>query len=392
MVRSNGAQRGVVIPWIQDPTRQATAVTVKNVAAIPDGKRCTTDSANDVLTSEAMNRTLDWIEAQRVVPKPRTPIDTLTDEQRDLLLGPTASTNLEELSRLIDIAVEAPVKKSIFLGVPVNAIVDTELRDCALAVNLNYGAGSPKDLLVRAHLNAALNEVANSGNPSFVPTKAYTDASSNREFNRNNLESLDLYMRTGMGGLTNHGTIEGNGYEFHRVFKLPLLEAVTLPDGKPFDQQPPDKKSQYLSQTITAYEIQFGRTGYDRIYVIGDDDCIYVALHDKGVITNLDAGTTVVFTDPSPDHDNRSVRLAGRIERVVDVNNTRKEASIDMIPRVLSTWADTANNWFNDATRKPLEVLTAVSGRLPTDASKAPAGVSPLIVAAGFAGIAAALP
>lgn len=391
MIQPAVAKRGVVITGISNPLLQATARTVQVAVATADKKRRFSDPADHQLTRDSLTRTMAWLDARKTTPDKKTPLDKLSDGQLALLTGPRAPASFVALNKLIDVAEAARVDAPYFREIPVSELKNPTIAECASAIALYFSEVTPKNTLTCGQLNAAYDEFVRSSEPGFVPSDAFVAAQAHPEFTRENVEALYIYMRTGMGGLVTRGSIEGSGYQFDTVFKLPRLPQVDLPDNKPFDQQPSSKQRKYLTETINAYEAQFAKTGYDRIYTIGDDNEVYVALHDKGSLRRISPGAMMAFTDPSRYHDANATWQLGRIERIVDVNNTWQEASFGMWGRFASGWADTANNKFRSVSEKPFETLTEVSGKLPIDPAKVPTGTNPLLLAAGFAGVATAL-
>ena len=387
------------ITAIEDPLLNGAARVVQNLADTAKRPRRVADPSLHRLTPEALARTYGWLE-QRAQGKP-TPLDKLPAIELELITGPAGLERLQELDRRLDRAATISVEVPLLMTMKVEAIKHDDVRTCARVISDCYGSNNTAGVLTIGELRAAWNEIVASEEPGFKPSEAFRKASCDPTFTKRNIEALRLYMTVGKGGLSNHGSLEGHGIRCHRVFKLPLLDKVPLPDNKKFEDQPGDKQREILNGNIAAYEQQFARTGYDRIYVRGDDNQLYVGLRDEGSLKDLSFEANLAFNDPSKALGLGATRQQGTVLKVVDVNNTRYEATIGFLSRTAAGWGERLNNLFRDVSEQPVSAITTISNNLKPD-PKAPAtaaiaaagagGAAPWFAAVGLAGLATAIP
>jgi hypothetical protein len=190
----------------------------------------------------------------------------------------------------------------------VDAIAHDTARKCAAA--LTAGTERPDvltlDLVVeaRAHLAA--------GAPLEGPrAQALRAAQAEGAVTPDALEALEMFLRTGQGGLVCHGPISISGQTFNDVYRLPL-------DGGD------------LRSAVDAYEVKFAHTGYDRVYLEAKPEGgLYLALNDHGRISDL---VKPGYRASLPPGRERSDAL--EVVHVADVPNGFREAT-------LGPWRDT---------------------------------------------------
>lgn len=391
------AAQSITITGISDPLTAATARLAQNAFETAKRDRKVSEPSQHKLTREALEATAAWVE--RHVQNEATPLDKLKPEQRAFLTTPEARERFEDLGLAIAAAAAKKVGTPDLLAMKIEVINKPSVASCATAISESYGENTTKGVLTIGEIKAAWREMTASDDPSFTPSKSFEAALKNPDFTRKNVEALHVYMTMLLGNLANHGTLEGSGIVCERVFRLPLLPQVTLPDGKPFADQPLDKQHAILADNITAYKTQFARTGYDQIFVQGDDGHLYVGLRDFGSLSKLGPSPTMAFTDPMRPQELGSTRQLGRVLAVVDVNNTKHEATVVFWSRTFAGWGERLNNLFRDVSERPVSAVAALSENLKPD-PKAPAaaaaiasgGAGPWFAAVGLAGIAAAIP
>ncbi|MEZ0311298.1 MAG: hypothetical protein ACAI38_05965 [Myxococcota bacterium] len=399
IAKATPAAPHITITAIEDPLLHGAARVVQNTADTAKRPRRVTDPSLHRLTPEALARTFGWLE-ERAQGKP-TPLDKLRPIDLELITGPEGFERLQELDRELARAATVAIEVPLLMTMKVEAIKHEAIRTCGRLISDCYGAANTVGVLTIGELRAAWDEILKSSEPGFKPSDAFRRASADPSFTKRNVEALRLYMTAGLGGLTNHGSLEGHGVRCHRVFKLPLLDRVALPDNKKFEDQPGDKQREILNNNIAAYEQQFARTGYDRIYVRGDDNQLYVGLRDEGSSKDLPPEANLAFNDPSKALGLGATRQMGVLLKVVDVNNTRYEATIGFLSRTAAGWGERLNNLFRDVSEQPVSAITTISNNLKPD-PKAPAaaalaaagsgGAAPWFAAVGLAGLAAAIP
>ncbi len=389
----------ITITAIEDPLLYGAARVTQTAADTAKRPRRVSDPSLHRLTPEALARTFGWLE-QRAQGKP-TPLDKLQPSDLELITGPEGLARLQELDRRLAHAATVAVEVPLLMTMKVEAIKHDDIRACARVISDSYGGSNTAGVLTIGELRAGWAELIKQSEPGFRPSEPFRKASADPTFTKRNVEALRLYMTTGLGGLTNHGSLEGHGVRCHRVFKLPLLDQIALPDNKKFEDQPRDKQREILNNNVNAYEQQFARTGYDRIYVRGDDNELYVGLRDEGTLKDLSVEANLAFNDPSKALGLGATRQMGVVLRVVDVNNTRYEATIGFLGRTAAGWGERLNNLFRDVSEQPVSAITTISNNLKPD-PKAPAtaaiaaagagGAAPWFAAVGLAGLAAAIP
>ncbi len=387
----------ITITGIDDPLLQATARLAQNVADTAKRPRRPVDPSYHRLTREALERTYGWLEQH--AQKKATPLDKLKPEELELLTGPEAAVRLQALDRELAEAALSTAPAPLLLAMKVENIVNPDVRACATAITDCYGEANTEGVLNIGELMAAWQELVRSQEPGFEPSKAFRKASADPSFTKANVNALRIYMMLGLGGLYNHGTLEAHGVKCHRVYKLSLLDEVELPKDKAWKDLSKSEQHAVLNANITAYERQFAKTGYDRIYARGADNSLYIGLRDEGVLKELSPNANMIFHDPSKTFNLGAIRQSATVMRVVDVNSTTREATIGFLSRTAAGWGQSLNNLFRDVSEKPVTAITAISDNMKPDPKASPAfvaattnGFGPIFAAAGLAGIAAAIP
>lgn len=387
----------LTIPAIDSPGKQAVARLLQNLTDTAQRNRRASDPSFHRLGREAVERGVGWIE-QHAQGKP-TPLDKLKPEELALLTGPEAAGRIRELDRELAEAALTTTQSPVLLAMKVEQLILPDVRTCATLITDCYGEANTEGVLNIGELMAASAEFARSKEPGFEPSKAFRKATVDPAFNKDNIDALRIYMTLGLGGLFNHGTLEGHGIKCHRVFKLPLLDEVELPKDKAWKDLTKSEQHAVLSANITAYERQFAKTGYDRIYARGSDNQLYVGLRDEGVLKELSPNANMIFHDPSKTFNLGAIRQSAVVMRVIDVNNTTHEATVGFVSRTAAGWGQSLNSLFRDVSEKPVTAITAISDNLKPDPKASAAtvaatssGFGPIFAAAGLAGIAAAIP
>ena len=386
----------ITITGLKEPQLEALARVTQNAYETSRAPRKVSQPSRHALTRDALDTVMVW--RDRYAKGLDSPLSKLDPARRSLLTSPEAAGQLDELDQAISAAAAVQIDTPLLQALKIEALSSpnaTSIAACAAAVSEAYTDGNTKGVLTIGELLAACHEMEASELAGFRPSQAFDSALACPDFTKKNLEALRIYMVLGLGGLANHGTIEAHGIKCHRVFQLPMLDEITLPDGKPYAQQSGDKQRAILTDTVTAYETQFARTGFDRIYVRGDDNKLYVGIIDEGSISALGPGAIVAFNDPSRPFQLGQTRQLGKLLRAVDVNNTKHEATVVFWSRTFANWGERLNGVFRDASERPVSAITALSANLKSDA-KAPAaaagGAAPWFAAVGLAGMAAAIP
>ena len=157
------------------------------------------------------------------------------------------------------------------------------------------------------------------------------------------LTEIRDFMNNGRSGLCNHGPVNIYGEIFGQVFRLPFLPAYPPPPPGPDEERNPALYN-VLDDTITEYEERFKETGYDRVYIAGQDGRLYLAIRDKGGLDEVQRGAEATFTSKSlteasaighgvaPDSQSllrNSGRPAqiGQVLRTINVPNNVREAA-----------------------------------------------------------------
>lgn len=139
-------------------------------------------------------------------------------------------------------------------------------------------------------------------------------------FTEINLERLRLFMETGLGRLLHAGPVIINGRPFDEVHRLPIVS------------QDPN----VLAKALADYEERFANCGYDRIYIIDEDNQLLVALNPSGSLGNIAARMRAQVTDPVTGAFDRS----GTVLPPADIYNSLYEGT-------LGFWADLPSNVTN---------------------------------------------
>jgi hypothetical protein len=212
-------------------------------------------------------------------------------------------------------------------------IAKPAVQECAklIAENLGQRKGKEDNDVNLAELAEAEIVLAKltSGELTQENPKLAETLSKSGAFTAENIAEIASFMRDGVGPLLRHGPLTINGRDFTDVFRIPL---------------PDTEKGEGESHSTIAYnkairetELMLQNASYDRIYVRGYDDTLYVALNHRrmglsgeGSLENIKEGYAAHL--PSADGTTQD---AGRVVEVVDINNSLYEATIAFYKRPL---------------------------------------------------------
>jgi hypothetical protein len=192
-----------------------------------------------------------------------------------------------------------------------SAIREPNLRRCAeVAATIaqeEFGELTAHGLRTARH---ALRQLE-AGNPPPELARLLGDEDAKSAFSRDNLEALRLFFNTGKGGILHAGKISISGEVFEEVHELPTAGI---------------KDEQALLSLIQDYEQRFQTCGYDRIYVSGQGDALYVALSKSGSLEHVHPKMRVTICE----RGGKACDEAAHVVHVVDVNNSLSEATLGL--------------------------------------------------------------
>lgn len=97
---------------------------------------------------------------------------------------------------------------------------------------------------------------------------------------------IDLkdFMSSGRNGLCNFGPVNLQGQVFNQVILLEDLPYYPMPEINRPEQERERGKREAWESRIAEFEARFENTSYDRIYLAGDDDKLYLAVNGAGAL------------------------------------------------------------------------------------------------------------
>lgn len=215
---------------------------------------------------------------------------------------------LPALRQLVEAVPTTPETVPFAYTIGVDAIAHDTVRKCAEA--LTQGTARPEVLTLDLVVEARALLTASTP-PEGPRAQALRAAQVEGTVTLDALEALEVFLRTGQGGLVCYGPISISGQTFNDVYRLPV-------DGGD------------LRSAVDAFEVKFAHTGYDRVYLEAKPEGgLYLALNDHGRISDR---VKPGYRASLPPGRERSDAL--EVVHVADVPNGFREAT-------LAPWRDT---------------------------------------------------
>jgi len=242
--------------------------------------------------------------------------------------------HLDTLDQLVDQAAEN-AGGAFASSLAVNAIRDQDALRCAAAISTNFGE-NPSNLNLKELVEARAAFVAlESGELERTNPKLAKKLKAVPQFNKENLDAIESFMRYGHGGLVDHGPMTialdrgAEALRFEHVFKL----SGTFPVD-----------SDELEASIKRYESELSKSGYDRVYLTTEDsDGFYVAVVDKGFLPSSVRSGTRAQQGTAENPGN-----AFRVISVCDTDNTLLEAATRPLATALVSIKTALAQFFGD--------------------------------------------
>jgi hypothetical protein len=284
-----------------------------------------------------------------------TGIDGLDRAQLDLI-----KRSLPELQKLLGVVEKKDGLVPFCTSLWVTAIADVKVRECARAITQALADGG-EELSLAAFLDArdaVRGGAAKPGERGDVAAarEKLADAMAKGVINHDAVEALDWFFRDGVGGIMSHGPIRLNGISYDDCYRLPTkgMREALVKDAEKNGRGPEniDYRKGY-AELIASYEERFRKLSYDRIYIVGREGELYVALNPSGKLDKAHVG------DKASMRDEIDRAASGEVIDVVDVTNSLGEATwrpwVDGLVKIADLFTSTVKSAANKLLRKQIE-------------------------------------
>lgn len=258
-------------------------------------------------------------------PTAKGPLAQLTQFERQVLRD-----HVDELEQFL--APPQATDVDFCTSLATQAILNDDIRRCAEFIAKNFGEGEAEVNL--SELTEAIAALAAAKANGGALTDRLENAEGARSFTQENVDRLEAFMKTGLGGLVTHDHVSINGVRFKAAYPLP---------------------AEPNADAIKQFEERFKDTGFDRIYIKGNDGRLYVVLNESGSL-RIRAGMRVQL---GPEGSRRD---SGQVLFVHDVNNSIREATIGF-------WGGLASRLVRSMQGKLNEDLDSQVNKVATDAA-----------------------
>jgi hypothetical protein len=228
--------------------------------------------------------------------------------------------NLPKLKAMLGQTTSAPHELEPFCrAMWVDAIADPEVQTCAIALTKALDGGN-RELSLATFLlarDAVEGHVWPGHEAAIAEAKAKLGtALKDGSVTVDAIRSLDAFFLEGVGGLLSFGPVRVGARDFDDVYRLPTNGVTDEAIKKGGDV---DWGTVY-APVIEDFEKRFTKLAYDRVYMVGPQGSLFVALNEKGKLNDVAEGYRVSMRNDQ--HKGNS----GEVLRVVDVANSWNEA------------------------------------------------------------------